>query len=142
MSYSKCWNWSWILKLLLNFESFFSFHFLQPNFVFWGNFKLLRCLNSKEIKLQSAIRVICTSFRSGFFLTISIFDANFNTSNMTWTPHKSSNIKSWFSTNLQAASSRNLNKLTTYRLWKLCLYLSLLDKELIQVCKNVAWPVK
>ena len=35
---------------------------LQPNFAFWDTFNLLRCLNSKEIKLQSSIRVICILF--------------------------------------------------------------------------------
>ena len=72
MSYLKCWNWRRILKFSLNFESLFSLSFqlkkkLQPNFAFLGEFKQLRCLNSKEIKLQSSIGVICTSFRTDFF---------------------------------------------------------------------------
>ena len=72
MSYSMCWNWRWILKFSSNFESLFSFNFqlkkkLRLNFAFWGTFKLLRCINSKKIKLQSSITVICTSFRSDFF---------------------------------------------------------------------------
>ena len=37
------------------------------NFAFWGTFKLLRCINTKEIKLQSSIKGILTSFRSDFF---------------------------------------------------------------------------
>ena len=74
MSYSKCWNWHRILKFLTNFESLFSLNFqlkknLQQNFKIWDTFKLLRCLNSKEIKLQSWIRVICTSFRYDFFFS-------------------------------------------------------------------------
>ena len=53
-----------VLKLPLNLESLFSFNFqlkkkLRPNFAFWDTFKLLRCLNSKEINLQSSIRVTC-----------------------------------------------------------------------------------
>ena len=51
--------------------------------------------NSKKIQLQSSIKVICTSFRSDFFFswklktltTISIFNSNFNTLNMTWSTH-------------------------------------------------------
>ena len=73
---------------------------LWPKFTVWGVFKPLRCLNTKEIKLQISIGMICTSFRSCFFqlkikkktniqnsTIISIFDANFNTSNMTWSTH-------------------------------------------------------
>ena len=47
--------------------------------------KLLRCLNSKEIQLQSSWRVICTSFRSDFFFSWKLkrkqrlkIDNNFN----------------------------------------------------------------
>ena len=57
MSYSTCWNCcrTWNLCFLF----IFSWKKLQLNFAFWDTFKLLRCLNSKEIKLQSSIRVIC-----------------------------------------------------------------------------------
>ena len=40
---------------------------LWLNFAFWDTFMLLRCLNSKEIKLQSSIRVICIIFDLIFF---------------------------------------------------------------------------
>ena len=75
MSYSNCFFVVyWIFCWILNFESLFSFDFqlkkkLPPNVAFCGTFKLLRCLNSKEIKLQSWIRVICTSFRYDFFFS-------------------------------------------------------------------------
>ena len=67
MSYSTCWNCrqTWNLCFLL----IFSWKKLGLNFAFWDTFKLLKCLNSKEIKLQSSIRVICTSFRSDFFFS-------------------------------------------------------------------------
>ena len=70
-----------VLKLSSNLECLFSFNFqlkkkLRSNFAFWDTFKLLRCLNSKEIKLQSSIRVIFTSFRSDFFLQLK--DSKFN----------------------------------------------------------------
>ena len=50
MSYSKCWNCrrTWNICFLL----IISWKMLQPNFAFWDTFMLLRCLNSKEIKLQ------------------------------------------------------------------------------------------
>ena len=56
----KCPNWcrTWNICFLL----IFSWKMLQPNFAFWDIFMLLRCLNSKEIKLQSSIRVICIIF--------------------------------------------------------------------------------
>ena len=65
MSYSKCWNCcrTWIICFLL----IFSWKMLQPNFAFWDTFMLLKCLNSKEIKLQSSIRVICIMFDLIFF---------------------------------------------------------------------------
>ena len=59
------WNFCWILNLC--FLLIFSwkkwdqiFHFVAPS-------SYLRCLNSKEIKVQCSIRVIGTSFRSDFF---------------------------------------------------------------------------
>ena len=64
-----------MLKLALNIKIFIKFWIfvlysifswkkkLLPNFAFWGIFKLFRCLHSLEIKLQSSIRVICTSFK-------------------------------------------------------------------------------
>ena len=57
---SKCWNcrWTWNLCFLL----ILSWKKLRSNFVFWDTFKLLSCLNSNEIKLQSSIRVICIFF--------------------------------------------------------------------------------
>ena len=53
-----------VLKLSLNLESLFSFNFPLKKAAnqilhFRTPFKLLRCLNSKEIKLRSSIRVIC-----------------------------------------------------------------------------------
>ena len=61
----KCPNWcrTWNICFLL----IFSWKMLQPNFAFWDIFMLLRCLNSKEIKLQSSIRVICIIFDLIFF---------------------------------------------------------------------------
>jgi hypothetical protein len=65
---------------ILTFESMFSFNFhlkkkLRLNFAFWDTFNSMKVLhaikmpfkNSKEIRPQSSIRVICTSFRSDFF---------------------------------------------------------------------------
>ena len=45
MSYSKCWNWRWILKFTSNFEPLFSFNLqlkkkLRPNFAFCVTFRL------------------------------------------------------------------------------------------------------
>ena len=61
----KCPNWcrTWNICFLL----IFSWKMLQPNFAFWDIFMLLTCLNSKEIKLQSSIRVICIIFDLIFF---------------------------------------------------------------------------
>ena len=61
----KYWNFQPILSLC--FLLIFSWKKMQPNFLFWGNLKLLKCLNSKEIKLQSSIRVICIIFDLIFF---------------------------------------------------------------------------
>ena len=89
ISYSKCWKcrrtWNFCFLLI------FSWKKPGPNFAFSDTFKLLRCLKSKQIKLQSSIKVICTSFRPDFkkktkiqnWTTISIFNTNFNTLNMT-----------------------------------------------------------
>ena len=92
----KCPNWcrTWSICFLL----IFSWKMLQPNFAFWDIFMLLRCLNSKEIKLQSSIRVICIIFDLIFFqlkiknitnipssTTISMLR---QASNMTWKAHK------------------------------------------------------
>ena len=62
---TKCPNWcrTWNICFLL----IFSWKMLQPNFAFWDIFMLLRCLNSKEIKLQSSINVICIIFDLIFF---------------------------------------------------------------------------
>ena len=62
---TKCPNWcrTWNICFLL----IFSWKVLQPNFAFWDIFMLLKCLNSKEIKLQSSIRVICIIFNLIFF---------------------------------------------------------------------------
>ena len=62
---TKCPNWcrTWNICFLL----IFSWKMLQPNFAFLDIFMLLRCLNSKEIKLQSSIRVICIIFDLIFF---------------------------------------------------------------------------
>jgi hypothetical protein len=92
----KCPNWcrTWNIFFLL----IFSWKLLQPNFAFWDIFLLLRCLNSKEIKLQNSIRVICIIFDLIFFqlkiknitnipssTTISTLR---QASNMTWIAHK------------------------------------------------------
>ena len=55
MSYSKCWNCrrTWNLCFLF----IFSWKKLQPNFAFWDTFKLLRCPNSKEIKLRHCVLI-------------------------------------------------------------------------------------
>jgi len=55
------WNFCRILNLCFLFKFQLKKN-LQPNLAFLGTFKLLRCLNSKEIKLQSSIRVICNFF--------------------------------------------------------------------------------
>ena len=65
MSYSKCWNCRRTLNICFLLIS--SWKMLEPNIAFWGTFMLLRCLNSKEIKLQSSIRVICIIFDLIFF---------------------------------------------------------------------------
>jgi hypothetical protein len=75
----------------------FSWKKIATEFCILGHLQSIRCLNSKEIKQQNSIKVICTSFRSGFFqlkikkktkiqnlTTISIFD----TSNMPWSAQK------------------------------------------------------
>ena len=100
MSYRKCWNCrrTWNLCFLL----IFSWKKLRPNFAFWDTFKLLRCLNSKEIKLQSSIRVICilldlisVQLKNLKENKDSKFDDNFNTSNMTWTRHNTRKRGRW-----------------------------------------------
>ena len=92
---TKCPNWcrTWNICFLL----IFSWKMLQPNFAFWDIFMLLRCLNSKEIKLQNSIRVICIIFDLIFFqLKIKIItnipsSTTISTlrqaSNMTWKAH-------------------------------------------------------
>ena len=62
---TKCPNWyrTWNICFLL----IFSWTMLQPNFAFRDIFMLLKCLNSKEIKLQSSIWVICIIFDLFFF---------------------------------------------------------------------------
>ena len=62
---TKCPNWCWTWNIC--FLLIFSWKMLQPNFAFWDIFVLLTCLNSKEIKLQSSIRVICIIFDLIFF---------------------------------------------------------------------------
>ena len=57
MSFWKCWNCR--RNGIFAFFSFSAEKKLRPNFAFWDTFKLLRCLNSNKIKLQSSIRVIC-----------------------------------------------------------------------------------
>ena len=87
MSYSECWNCylTWNLCFLL----IFSWKKLRPNFAFWNTFKLLRCLNSKEMKLQSSIKVICTLFSWNLKEhKDSKFNDDFNTSTMRWTRQK------------------------------------------------------
>ena len=61
----KCPNWcrTWNICFLL----IFSWKMLKPNFAFWDIFLQLRCLNSKGIKLQRSIRVICIIFDLIFF---------------------------------------------------------------------------
>ena len=60
-----------VSKLVPNLEYLFSFNFQLKNaatkFCSLGHLLLLRCLNSKEIKLQSSIRVICIIFVLIFF---------------------------------------------------------------------------
>ena len=98
----KYWNFCRILNLC--FLSIFSWEQNSIKFCIWCTFKLLRCHNSKEIKLQSSIRVMCTSFKSDFsqlkikkktkiqnWMTIPTFDANFSFSNMTCSAHYSAN---------------------------------------------------
>ena len=55
---TKCPNWCRTWNIC--FHLIFSWKMLKPNFAFWDILMLLRCLNSKEIKLQSSIRVICS----------------------------------------------------------------------------------
>ena len=73
---------------------FFSFSAekkLRPNFAFWDTFKLLRCLNSKEIHKASKLnKSDLYTFRSDFFSAENLkenkyskFHNNFSTSNMT-----------------------------------------------------------
>ena len=66
MSYLKCWNWRRILNIW--FLLIFSWIKSSTEFCILGQHqaRLLRCLDSKEIKLQSSIWGICTSFRSVF----------------------------------------------------------------------------
>ena len=96
----KCPNWcrTWNICFLL----IFSWKMLQPNFAFWDILLLLRCLNSKGIKLQRSIRVICIIFDLIFFqlkiknITNIPSSTTISTlcqaSNMTWIAHKSLNI--------------------------------------------------
>ena len=87
--------WNFHQNLNLRFLLIFSWkRILRSNFEFWKTFKLLRCINSKEIQIQSSIRVVYTFLDLIFFswklktlTTISIFNANFNTLNMTWSTH-------------------------------------------------------
>ena len=58
MSYLTCWNCHPTRNLC--FLLIFSWEKLQPIFAVWDTFKLLRCLNSKETKLQSSIKMVCT----------------------------------------------------------------------------------
>ena len=62
---TKCPNWCRTWNIC--FHLIFSWKMLKPNFAFWDILMLLRCLNSKEIKLQSSIRVICIIFDLIFF---------------------------------------------------------------------------
>ena len=92
---TKCPNWcrTWNICFLL----FFSWKMLKPNFAFFDIFMLLTCLNSKEIKLQSSIRVICIIFDLIFFqlkiknITNIPSSKTISTlcqvSNMTWRAH-------------------------------------------------------
>jgi hypothetical protein len=58
-----------VSKLVPNLEYLFSFNFQLKNAEtkFWDIFLQLRCLNSKGIKLQRSIRVICIIFDLIFF---------------------------------------------------------------------------
>ena len=69
---------------------------LKPNFAFWDILMLLRCLNSKEIKLQSSITLICIIFDLFFQLKIknktnipssTTISTLCQASNMTWKAH-------------------------------------------------------
>ena len=62
---TKCPNWCRTWNIC--FHLIFSWKMLKPNFAFWDILMLLRCLNSKEIKLQSSINVICIIFDLIFF---------------------------------------------------------------------------
>ena len=47
----KCWNWRQILRVSPNCESLFSFNFQ----LILGHLQAIKCLKSKEIKLQSTL---------------------------------------------------------------------------------------
>ena len=61
----KCPNWCRTRNIC--FLLIFSWKMLKPNFAFWDIFLQLRLLNSKGIKLQRSIRVICIIFDLIFF---------------------------------------------------------------------------
>ena len=89
-----CWNYHRILNLCFLFN-FSAGKKIWPNYPFWGTFKLFWCPNSKEMNLQSSISPFVLLSDLIFFFswkiqnstTISIFDANFNATNMTWSVH-------------------------------------------------------
>ena len=59
---SSCYFRSVEIVIELGIIVFFQFSAekkVRPNCAFWDTCKLLRCLNSKEIKLQNSIRGIC-----------------------------------------------------------------------------------
>ena len=92
---TKCPNWCHTWNIC--FDLIFSWKMLKPNFAFWDIFLQLRCLNSKGIKLQRSIRVICIIFDLIFFqlkiknITNIPSSTTISTlcqaSNMTWRAH-------------------------------------------------------
>ena len=120
MSYSKCWNSrrTWIFFFLLTF----SWKKLKIKFCILGH--LQKRLNSKKIKLQSSIRVICIILDPVLFSSEylkdnkdSKIDDNFKTSNMTFKVLFSNAKRSFFKyensiIRIRLKPDRNSQKLT------------------------------